>query len=83
MVERFRIIDDRARMVLPAGRFEDCVVVESRSWMPSREERIIRRVYAPGVGLVRLMTLIRSGARRPTPMVDMKLLSYEIPEKGS
>lgn len=79
VAERFTILSDRAEVSTPAGRFRNCIVVESRSWMPSKEERVIRRAYAPNVGLIRVLTFMRSGSEQPKPMMDMQLVSYEIP----
>jgi len=79
MAERFRILADDAVVETPAGRFTGCLVVESRSWLPSQEERILRRVYAPGVGLVRSITFTLAQGGRAVPIVDMQLVTYELP----
>ena len=76
-VERWQITSVGKRCSAPAGQFEDCVEVESRTAAASGAELVDRITFAAGVGIVRVRTfLVRQG--KETPQTELKLVSYQV-----
>ncbi len=79
-VERYRIVDVDRRVQVPAGVFEDCVVVRLQVVMPG--ERMMRNdmTFAPDVGIVEVRTVVLEG-KREIPQSHLKLESYALCER--
>jgi hypothetical protein len=72
-----------AELVVPAGKFEDVLLVETEYWDPSqsRDAPLLgyQDYYARGVGLLRSVTKnVRDGG---TQMAEQTLLDFDFPEK--
>ena len=61
-VERYRIVSVGNECATPAGRWQNCVVVESRTKIDGKVDLVNRYTLAPGTGIVQLATSIDRGA---------------------
>jgi hypothetical protein len=78
--ENYRVLSVHAPCEAPAGRFPDCVVVESRATAdPSNPARVLvnRITFAAGVGIVRVQTALSEG-QRSIPTAELLLTSFEV-----
>lgn len=78
--ENYRVLSVHAPCEVPAGRFPDCVVVESRATAdPSNPARVLvnRITFAAGVGIVRVQTALSEG-QRSIPTAELLLTSFEV-----
>jgi hypothetical protein len=78
--EHYRVLSVHAPCEAPAGRFPDCVVVESRATAdPSNPARVLvnRITFAAGVGIVRVHTELSEG-QRSIPTAELLLTSFEV-----
>lgn len=78
--EHYRVLSVHAPCEAPAGRFPDCVVVESRATAdPSNPARVLvnRITFAAGVGIVRVNTELSEG-QRSIPSAELLLTSFEV-----
>jgi hypothetical protein len=75
--ERYRIEATGQSVQVPAGRFEDCVVVRSTNRAGDDAEMVLETTYAPGVGPVRIETWAVVGGKR-VPQVKAELSRYRI-----
>jgi hypothetical protein len=76
-MEHWRINSVGKPCTAPAGRFTDCVEVESKISPASGVELVNRITFAAGVGMVRIRTtLLRNGAE--TPQTELLLTDYEV-----
>ena len=62
---------------MPAGRFEDCVRVESRNRLNRDTTLINEMTFAPDVGIVRIRVVAETGGKR-IPQSELALKSYEV-----
>jgi hypothetical protein len=76
-VESWRITSVGKPCAAPAGRFQDCVEVESRI-SPAPDAELVNRItLAAGVGMVRIRTtLLRRGVE--TPQTELLLTAYTV-----
>jgi hypothetical protein len=78
--EHYRILSVRSPCEVPAGKFPDCVEVESRTIVdPSKPGRLLvnRVTFAAGVGIVRVRTALEEGAKS-APTAELVLTSFEV-----
>jgi hypothetical protein len=75
--EHYRIAATGVAVRVPAGSFEDCVVVRARNRAGDDAENVLEIAYAPGVGPVRLETFAEVKGRK-IPQVRAELLTYRI-----
>jgi hypothetical protein len=76
-MEHWRINSVGKPCAAPAGRFSDCVVVESRISPALGVELVNRITFAAGVGMVQIRTaLLRNGVE--TPQTELLLTEYEV-----
>ena len=73
--ERYRIAATGLTAVVPAGTFEDCILVRARNRAGANAEVILETTYAPGVGPVRLETFALVDGRT-VPQVKAELASH-------
>jgi hypothetical protein len=76
-IEYWRITSVGQPCVAPAGKFQDCVEVESRI-SPAADVQLVNRItFAAGVGMVRIRTtLLRNGVE--TPQTELLLTAYKV-----
>lgn len=74
-VERYEILSAGASCASPAGRWSECVVVESRIRGDGDDVLVNELTFAPGVGLVSTATVLESGGKR-IPQASLRLLEY-------
>jgi len=78
--EHYRILSVRSPCEVPAGKFPDCVEVESRTLADPRTpgRLLVNRVtFAAGVGIVRVRTALEEGAKT-APTAELVLTSFEV-----
>jgi hypothetical protein len=78
--EHYRVLSVRAPCQAPAGRFEDCVEVESRTLAdPATPGRLLvnRVTFAAGVGIVQVRTALEEGTRI-APTAELRLTAFEV-----
>jgi hypothetical protein len=74
--EHYRIESVGSPCEAPAGRFEDCAVVESSTLLPKAEGSLLNRLtFGAGVGLVRSEVYLLRGGRRSLQS-ELLLQSY-------
>jgi hypothetical protein len=75
--ERYQIAATGLTAAVPAGTFEDCILVRARNRAGEDAEVILETTYAPGVGPVRIETFAQVGGKR-VPQVKAELASHRI-----
>jgi hypothetical protein len=78
--EHYRVLSVRAPCQAPAGRFADCVEVESRTLAdPATPGRLLvnRVTFAAGVGIVQVRTALEEGTRS-APTAELRLTAFEV-----
>ena len=75
--ESYEIAATDATVTVPAGTFEDVVLVRGRSRVDPGTELEVEWAYAPGVGLVRIATTAVIGRER-IPQARSELTEYAI-----
>ncbi len=75
-IETYEIISTGASCEGPAGKFQDCVIVESRNRADQTRVLVNEVTFAPGVGIVRLSTTLEDGARR-VPQSSLTLKRFQ------
>lgn len=80
-VEHYRILEVGRKVTVPAGNFDDCVVV--RMEVRLNEKRAVQNdmTFAPGVGIVRIATRLLDGSRE-IPQADMRLKDVKLAASG-
>jgi len=73
--EHYEIIGSQQPCEAPAGRWEGCVIVESRNREKEGVFLLLEWTFAPGVGLVHLATTIENQGQR-IPQSTMVLTSF-------
>ncbi|HEY1334320.1 MAG TPA: hypothetical protein VGF31_08695 [Myxococcaceae bacterium] len=78
--EHYRITSVHAPCEAPAGKFPDCVEVESRTLAdPKTPGRLLvnRVTFAAGVGIVRVRTALEEGTKS-APTAELLLTAYQV-----
>ena len=75
-VEHYKIMSARQPCQVIAGRFSDCVVVESKV-RAAQGNLINEMTFARGVGLVQVKTELESGGK-VVPQVTLELTAYQL-----
>lgn len=78
--EHYRVVSARAPCEAPAGKFPDCVEVESRTLADPRTpgRLLVNRVtFAAGVGIVRVRTVLEEGSKS-APTAELLLTAFEV-----
>lgn len=79
-IENYEIVASNQACEAPAGRWEGCVVVESRNRVEEGTTLVNEMTFAPGVGIVRLSTVLESNGKQ-LPQSTLALLKFT-PPKG-
>lgn len=75
--EHYRILQALAPCEVPAGRFDDCAVVESRQRVDDGVTLVNTMTFARGVGLVRVEVVAHT-QRGPLPQSELVLEDYDV-----
>ena len=78
--EHYRVTSVHGPCEAPAGKFADCVEVESRTLAdPKTPARLLvnRVTFAAGVGIVRVRTALEEGTRS-APTAELLLTAYQV-----
>lgn len=78
-VENYEITGAGQPCEAPAGKWEDCVVVESRNRVEEGTVLVNEMTFAPGVGIVTLSTVLESNGKR-IPQSTLSLLKFAPPK---
>lgn len=78
--EHYRIVSALAPCEVPAGRFEDCAVVEARQRVDDGVTLANTMTFARGVGLVRVQVTAHT-ARGEIPQSELVLEDYDVQVK--
>jgi hypothetical protein len=76
--ERYEIVRTDATVQVPAGRFDDVLVVRGITPVDAATNLEIEWSYAPGVGLVRMASTAVVGGRERLPQAEIELLSFRL-----
>ncbi|MBL8922648.1 MAG: hypothetical protein JNJ54_27610 [Myxococcaceae bacterium] len=74
-IENYEIISVDQPCDAPAGRWEGCVIVESRNRIDQSKTLVNEITLAPAVGIVRMATTLDDGGRR-LPQSQLTLLRF-------
>jgi hypothetical protein len=74
-VERYEIVAAEQDCEAPAGRWEGCVIVESRNRIDASKTLVNEMTLAPGVGIVRMSTTLEDTGKR-LPQSKLTLLKF-------
>lgn len=74
-VENYEIVASGQACEAPAGKWEGCVVVESRNRVEEGTVLVNEMTFAPGVGIVRLTTVLESNGKQ-IPQSSLALLKF-------
>jgi len=78
--EHYRVVSVREPCEAPAGKFKDCVEVESRTIAdPTHPGRFLvnRVTFAAGVGIIRVRTALEE-AERTAPTAELQLTAFDV-----
>ena len=78
--EHYRVLSVHAPCEAPAGKFPDCVEVESRTLAdPKTPGRLLvnRVTFAAGVGIARVRTALEEGSKS-APTAELVLTAFEV-----
>jgi hypothetical protein len=79
-IENYEIVAAHQPCDAPAGKWDDCVVVESRNRVEEGTTLVNEMTFAPGVGIVRLSTVLDSKGKQ-IPQSTLSLVKFT-PPKG-
>jgi hypothetical protein len=74
-IENYEIVAAQQACEAPAGKWEGCVVVESRNRVEEGTVLVNEMTFAPGVGIVRLNTVLESNGKQ-IPQSSLALLKF-------
>ncbi len=74
-VEHYEIIGVDQPCESPAGKWQGCVIVQSRNRAEQGKILVNETTFAPGVGIVHLTTTLESNGQR-LPQVALELISF-------
>ena len=77
-VEAYEITAANQPCDAPAGKWEGCVVVESRNRVEEGTVLVNEMTFAPGVGIVRLSTVLESNGKQ-IPQSTLALSKFNTP----
>jgi hypothetical protein len=74
-VEGYEIVAAEQPCEAPAGKWEGCVIVESKNRIDASKTLVNEMTLAPGVGIVRMETTLEDGSKR-LPQSKLTLLKF-------
>jgi hypothetical protein len=77
-VEQYEILAADQPCDAPGGSWQGCVIVESRNKVEEGKVLVNEMTFAPGVGIVRLSTVLEAGGKR-IPQSTLALLKFKRP----
>ena len=78
-VESYEITAANQPCDAPAGKWDSCVTVESRNRVEEGTTLVNEMTFAPGVGIVRLSTVLESNGKR-IPQSTLALMKFTAPQ---
>lgn len=78
-VEHYEILATDEPCETRAGRWTGCVTVESRNRIEEGKTLLNELVLAPGVGIVKVTTILEAGDRR-IPQTRLELMAFSAPD---
>lgn len=78
-IERYKIVEAGHACEAPAGKFENCVTVESTNKADPKRSLVNAITFAPGVGIVRIEVTLVEG-KKQIPQATMALKKFELKE---
>lgn len=79
-IERYRIVQVGHPCEAPAGRYQDCVTVESTNRADAARALVNELTFAPGVGIVRVqVTLVDGKKQLPQSTLRLKQVELKVP----
>jgi hypothetical protein len=76
-VEHYRILEVATSCEAPAGKFDDCVRVESRNRVDENTTLVNEVTFAKGVGIARIEVAAENGGKR-IPQTQLLLKTYRL-----
>lgn len=76
--ETYEIVSTEEVVTVPAGTFHDALLVRGHSQVDAATEIEIEWLYAPNVGLVKMVTTAVIGGRERVPQTEIALRSYDV-----
>lgn len=76
--ERYEVVATDATVHVPAGRFENVLVVRGTTPVDAATKLEIEWAYAPNVGLVRMVSTAVVGGQERIPQAEIELLSWQL-----
>ncbi len=80
VVEYMEIMSDKATLTVPAGVFDNCLIVQAMNVLKDGNLLILETSYAPGVGMVRMETYLKTKKKEKKNQVLVELVKYNIPK---
>lgn len=77
-VEHYEILAADQPCDAPGGSWQGCVIVESRNKVEEGKVLVNEMTFAPGVGIVRLSTVLEAGGKK-IPQSTLALLKFNRP----
>ena len=77
-IENYEIVAANQACDAPAGKWDNCVVVESRNRVEEGTTLVNEMTFAPGVGIVRLSTVLESNGKH-IPQSTLALVKFKPP----
>lgn len=75
--EQYTIVEAGQDCEAPAGRFQNCIVVESRNKGDGERVLVNALTFAPKVGLIRVATTLEHDGKR-IPQAKLELLGFQV-----
>jgi len=76
--ERYEIVDTAATVRVPAGSFEQVLVVRATTPADPQRSLEVEWAWAPDVGLVRMSSAVVGKDGQRIPQAELELLSFEL-----
>ena len=81
-VEHYEILQAGSPCEVPAGKFPDCVTVESKNRGAENVTLVNRMTFARGVGMVRVVVVMIQPGKQEVPQHQLQLVSYKLVAPG-
>jgi hypothetical protein len=81
-VEHYEILQAGSPCEVPAGKFPDCVMVESKNRGPENVTLVNRMTFARGVGMVRVAVTMTKPGMDEVPQHQLQLVWYKLAAPG-
>lgn len=79
VAEHFEILEDNAKVIVPAGAFSNCLIVRSETRLKKGVKIVNTVTYAPKVGMIRTETVMEDERGKKEKQVLLELETYSLP----